>query len=65
MADLFAPAGAGQVPRQAIQLVLGGEPGRWGRWLRGVGEPEVSFQMFRRSEILASGGTAPAPEQED
>ena len=49
MGDLFGPAGTGQVPRQAIQLVVGGEPGRWGRWLRGVGEPEISVRLFRRS----------------
>jgi integrative and conjugative element protein (TIGR02256 family) len=64
MGDLFGPTGAGQVPRQAIQLVLGGGPGRWDRWLRGAGEPEVSVELFRRSQVLASIGTARPLEQE-
>jgi len=64
MGDLFGPQGTGQVPRQALQLVLGGESGRWGRWLRGIGEPEISVRLFRRSRIEASRGPARPPEEE-
>lgn len=66
MGSLLVPVTDAQVPRRAMQLILGGDADRWTRWLEGVGGPEVGFQLFRRSQGLAprdSASAAVAQEQ--
>jgi ThiF family/Prokaryotic E2 family A/Prokaryotic homologs of the JAB domain len=65
MATMLVPVAGAQVPRRAVRLIVGGAPDRWYRWLQGIGQPEISFRLFKRSQILtAAGDHGPAPEQE-
>lgn len=61
MRNLLLPLPTSQVPRRAIQLILGGEREEWDYWLQGVGQPDVSFRLYRRSQVLAADGPG-APE---
>ena len=65
MGSLLAQLAAGQVPRRAIQLVLGGEDERWSWWLQGSGQPDIGFRLFKRNQISVPSGTAEPPEQEN
>ena len=65
MENLLVPMAATRIPRRAVRLILGGDDHRWACWLQGIGQPEIGFQLFRRAQIQALGGTAtPPPEQE-
>jgi hypothetical protein len=55
MATMLVPVAGGQVPRRAVRLILGGQPAQWHHWLQGIGQPEISFRLFRRSQILTVG----------
>ena len=61
MRNLLLPLPTSQVLRRAIQLILGGEREEWDYWLQGVGQPDVSFRLYRRSQVLAADGPG-APE---
>ena len=60
MRDLLVPLPAAQVPRRAIQVILGGDGEKWDYWLQGVGQPDIGFRLFRRSQVLAADGPASA-----
>ena len=61
MRNLLIPLPTSQVPRRAIQLILGGEGEKWDYWLQGVGQPDIGFRLYRRSQVLATDGPG-APE---
>jgi integrative and conjugative element protein (TIGR02256 family) len=65
MRNLLVSLPVTQVPRRAVQLVLGGQAETWDYWLQGIGKPDTGFRLFRRSEVQQAGGTAEPPEQED
>jgi integrative and conjugative element protein (TIGR02256 family) len=56
MRNLLVPVPAAQVPRRAIQLILGGEGETWDYWLQGAGQPDIGFRLYRRSQVLATDG---------
>lgn len=65
METLFVPLAATQVPRRAIQLIVGGDAERWDWWLEGIGHPDIGFRLFRRSQMRAPGGTDAAPPERE
>jgi integrative and conjugative element protein (TIGR02256 family) len=61
MRNLLIPLPTSQVPRRAIQVILGGEGEKWDYWLQGAGQPDIGFCLYRRSQVLAADGPG-APE---
>jgi integrative and conjugative element protein (TIGR02256 family) len=51
--DLLVSLPGSQVPRRAVQLVLGGEGECWNHWLQGAGPPDIGFRLFSRSQFPA------------
>jgi hypothetical protein len=61
MRDLLVSLPVTQFPRRAVRLILGGEADRWDHWLQGAGPPDIGFQLFSRSQLMAAG---PPPEED-
>jgi integrative and conjugative element protein (TIGR02256 family) len=55
MRDLLVSLPVTQFPRRAVRLILGGEADRWDHWLQGAGPPDIGFQLFSRSQLMAAG----------
>lgn len=65
MATMLVPVAGAQVPRRAVRLIVGGAPDRWHRWLQGIGQPEISFRLFKRSQILTAGDDRGAAQEQE
>jgi integrative and conjugative element protein (TIGR02256 family) len=64
MASLLVPVTASHVPRRAVQVIVGGNADRWNYWLQGIGQPEISFRLFRRGQVRTPVGASTPTEQE-
>ena len=58
MRDLLVSLPDTQVPRRAVRLIVGGGADRWEHWLQGAGPPDIGFQLFSRSQLMAAGEPA-------
>ncbi|HET9967839.1 MAG TPA: ThiF family adenylyltransferase [Streptosporangiaceae bacterium] len=54
MRDLLVSLPDTPVPRRAARLILGGGADRWDHWLQGAGPPDIGFQLFSRSQLMAA-----------
>jgi ThiF family/Prokaryotic E2 family A/Prokaryotic homologs of the JAB domain len=64
MSDLLGHATTAQAPRRAVRLIVGGSRDQWGYWLRGIGRPEIRFQLFTRKQAGPPESVTEPAEQE-